>query len=49
MKTPLSILPKAEKERWQVVKPAAKKAYTAVATSDPGIVPDSVGGTSTLR
>lgn len=45
MKTPLSLLPKAEKAKWQVVKPADKKSYTAVATSDPNIVPENVGGT----
>lgn len=45
MKTPPSLFPKWEGKRWQVVKPAAKKSYMAVASSDPGIVPESVGGT----
>ncbi|KAF2159693.1 hypothetical protein M409DRAFT_29855 [Zasmidium cellare ATCC 36951] len=45
MKTPLSLAPQAEKERWEVVQPADKALYVKVAASDPEIRPGAVGGT----
>lgn len=45
MKTPLSLLPQAEKERWTVVQPADKLSYMGVANADPDIKPEQVGGT----
>lgn len=45
MKTPLSLLPQAEKERWTVVQPAESLSYMGVANSDPEVVPESLGGT----
>lgn len=45
MKTPLSLAPAAEKERWEVVKPASTSVYVKVAACDPEIQPGEVGGT----
>ena len=45
MKTPLSLLPQAEKERWVVVEPAAQPSYIRVAIADPDVKPEAVGGT----
>ena len=45
MKTPLSLAPKAEKEKWEVIAPADKSLYTRVAISDPSIKPTSLGAT----
>ncbi|KAF2207039.1 hypothetical protein CERZMDRAFT_115390 [Cercospora zeae-maydis SCOH1-5] len=45
MKTPLSLLPEAEKEKWAVAKPAPPAAYTGPARLDGSIKPEECGGT----
>lgn len=45
MKTPLSLAPGAEKEKWEVVQPADKAMYVGKATCDREIRPEAVGGT----
>ena len=45
MKTPLSLAPGAEKDRWAVLKPAMSMYYIGVAKCDPAIKPQEIGGT----
>ncbi|KAB8346057.1 hypothetical protein FH972_023109 [Carpinus fangiana] len=45
MKTPLSLKPGSEKDRFQVLEPAKKSFYTGVTTSDPSVQPQQLGGT----
>lgn len=45
VKTPLSLAPNAEKEKWAVAKPASSKAYLGPADCDPTVKPESLGGT----
>jgi acetyl esterase/lipase len=45
VKTPLSLLPNAEKERWVVAEPASAPTYMGVANSDAEVKPEATGGT----